>query len=67
MKHIENALDGRFPLFEGKRLNAPPHDAGRAGRSADCPRFAEVPYDHGCRVPKRPRRAMPAAPRTACL
>ncbi|MBZ5792759.1 hypothetical protein K8353_21815 [Burkholderia contaminans] len=65
MKHNENALDARFPLFEGKRLNPPPHDAGRAGRSADCPRFAELPYDHGCPVPMRPRRATPAARRTA--
>ncbi|MGU3780583.1 hypothetical protein [Burkholderia metallica] len=27
MKHNEPALDGRFPLFEGKRLNLPPSGA----------------------------------------
>ncbi|MCA8000676.1 hypothetical protein [Burkholderia metallica] len=28
MKHNEPALDGRFPLFEGKRLNPMPREAG---------------------------------------
>ncbi|WP_217483290.1 hypothetical protein [Burkholderia lata] len=66
MKHNAPAIEGRFPLFEGKRLNPSSRDAGRYGHSADCPRFAEVPYDHCCPVPERPRRAMYSAPRTVC-